>query len=96
MALGTWKSVATMSNALSRLTKRVRHALNRNNRTGARRNIVAHYDLGNGFYAAWLDATMSYSSAMFMTGDTLETAQRRKQSAILDRLGRRPSRSTAQ
>ncbi len=78
---------------LSRLTKRVRHALNRNNRTGARRNIVAHYDLGNDFYAAWLDPTMSYSSAMFTTGDTLEIAQRRKQSAILDRLGLAPGMS---
>ena len=71
---------------LSRTIKRVRHAFNRNNRSGARRNIVAHYDLGNDFYAAWLDPTMSYSSAMFAPGDTLETAQRRKQAAVLDRL----------
>ena len=71
---------------VSRIVKRVRHALNRNNRAGARRNIVAHYDLGNDFYAAWLDPTMSYSSAIFAAGDTLETAQRRKQVAVLDRL----------
>jgi cyclopropane-fatty-acyl-phospholipid synthase len=75
---------------LSRIVKRVRHALNRNDRAGARRNIVAHYDLGNDFYAAWLDPTMSYSSAIFAAGDTLESAQRRKQAAVLDRLGLSP------
>ena len=71
---------------LSRIIKRVRHALNHNDRAGARRNIVAHYDLGNDFYAGWLDPTMSYSSAIFADGDTLEMAQRRKQDAVLDRL----------
>jgi cyclopropane-fatty-acyl-phospholipid synthase len=75
---------------LSRIVKRVRHAFNRNDRAGARRNIVAHYDLGNDFYAAWLDPTMSYSSAIFAAGDTLEMAQRRKQAAVLDRLGLAP------
>ena len=71
---------------VSRVVKRVRHALRRNDRTGAKRNILAHYDLGNDFYAAWLDPTMSYSSAMLAAGDTLEAGQRRKQAAILDRL----------
>jgi cyclopropane-fatty-acyl-phospholipid synthase len=75
---------------LSRFIKRVRHALNHNNRKGAKRNIVAHYDLGNDFYAAWLDPTMSYSSAIFAPSDTLEMAQRRKQAAVLDRLGLGP------
>jgi cyclopropane-fatty-acyl-phospholipid synthase len=75
---------------LSRIVKRVRHALNRNDRAGARRNIVAHYDLGSDFYAAWLDPTMSYSSAIFADGDTLEIAQRRKQAAVLDRLALKP------
>jgi cyclopropane-fatty-acyl-phospholipid synthase len=75
---------------LSRIVKRMRHTLNRNSRKGARRNIVAHYDLGNDFYAAWLDPTMSYSSAIFAQGDTLEMAQRRKQAAVLDRLSLRP------
>ncbi len=78
---------------LSRIVKRVRHAFNRNNRAGARRNIVAHYDLGNDFYAAWLDPTMSYSSAIFAPGDTLEMAQRRKQAAVLDRLGLGPGKT---
>ena len=74
---------------LSRIVKRVRHALRRNDRTGAKRNILAHYDLGNDFYAAWLDPTLSYSSAIFAAGDTLEAAQRRKQAAVLDRLSLR-------
>ena len=44
---------------VSRVIKRVRHALRRNNRSGARRNIMAHYDLGNDFYRTWLDPTMT-------------------------------------
>jgi cyclopropane-fatty-acyl-phospholipid synthase len=78
---------------VSRIVKRVRHALNRNDRKGARRNIVAHYDLGNDFYSAWLDPTMSYSSAIFADGDTLEMAQRRKQVAVLDRLALAPGKT---
>jgi len=48
-----------------RLVYRVRHLLNRNSKAGSRRNIHAHYDLGNRFYREWLDETMSYSSAWF-------------------------------
>jgi cyclopropane-fatty-acyl-phospholipid synthase len=48
-----------------KLLHRVRHALNRNTRSGSARNIHAHYDLGNAFYALWLDPTMNYSSAWF-------------------------------
>ena len=44
---------------------RLRHALNRNTRRGSRRNIAAHYDLGNDFYRLWLDSSMSYSSAIY-------------------------------
>ena len=47
------------------LLHRLQHALNRNTRRGSRRNIEAHYDLGNDFYALWLDETMNYSSAWF-------------------------------
>ncbi len=47
------------------LAHRVRHLLNRNSRRGSRRNIHAHYDLGNAFYRLWLDETMNYSSALF-------------------------------
>jgi len=50
-----------------------------NSRRGARRNIHAHYDLGNAFYARWLDASMTYSSASFeRPGETLAEAQRNK------------------
>ena len=45
------------------LLHRLQHAFNRNTRRGSRRNISAHYDLGNAFYALWLDETMNYSSA---------------------------------
>jgi cyclopropane-fatty-acyl-phospholipid synthase len=74
---------------ISRLAKRVRHALRRNSRAGARRNIMAHYDLGNEFYATWLDSTMTYSSAMFedpAANEPLSDAQHRKIGAIIDRL----------
>lgn len=48
-----------------RLLYRLRHLLNRNSKRQARKNIHAHYDLGNAFYRLWLDDTMSYSSAWF-------------------------------
>lgn len=48
-----------------RLLYRLRHLLNRNTKTNSRKNIHAHYDLGNAFYLLWLDATMNYSSALF-------------------------------
>jgi cyclopropane-fatty-acyl-phospholipid synthase len=71
------------------LAYRLRHALNRNSRAGSRRNIHAHYDLGNAFYREWLDPGMTYSSALF-AGDptrTLEAAQHAKYRRILDALG---------
>ncbi|WP_118857616.1 SAM-dependent methyltransferase [Sphingomonas mesophila] len=56
----------------------------------ARRNIAAHYDLGNDFYRAWLDPSMTYSSAMFDGDKDLEAAQRRKVDRLLDRLDIHP------
>ena len=50
---------------LMRLIQLLRHWFNRNTKRQARRNIYAHYDLGNAFYSAWLDPTMTYSSALF-------------------------------
>ncbi|MEY4364014.1 MAG: Cyclopropane-fatty-acyl-phospholipid synthase, partial [Pseudomonadota bacterium] len=50
---------------IGRLFYRVRHWLNRNTRQNSAKNIHAHYDLGNAFYALWLDPTMNYSSAWF-------------------------------
>ena len=70
-----------------RLAARLIHRLHRNTREGSLRNIHAHYDLGNDFYAGWLDPTMTYSSARFADGERdLEAAQRRKLDTIADRL----------
>lgn len=69
-----------------RLAVKFAHWLHRNTRAGSLRNIHAHYDLGNDFYAAWLDPTMSYSSARFAEGDDLEAAQHRKIDALAQRL----------
>ena len=66
---------------------RIYHRLRANTRTGSRRNIAAHYDLGNVFYQLWLDAGMTYSSGIFTTPDTtLEMAQTEKYEQILDGL----------
>ena len=66
----------------------LRHLRRDNTPEGSRRNISAHYDLGNDFYRLFLDPTMCYSSGLFLDpGDTLETAQRNKIHAILDRVG---------
>jgi cyclopropane-fatty-acyl-phospholipid synthase len=63
------------------------HRLRDNAPRKARQNIAAHYDLGNDFYSAWLDATMTYSSARFATtSESLEDAQLRKIHTLLDRL----------
>ena len=50
---------------LMRFVQIVRHWFNRNTKRQARRNIYAHYDIGNAFYSAWLDPSMTYSSALF-------------------------------
>ncbi len=71
---------------LQALAMRLLYLLNRNTRTGSRRNIAAHYDLGNDFYALWLDETMTYSSAIFAEGDDLAMAQRRKYDRIIEGL----------
>lgn len=55
---------------LSRPLQKIFHAFNRNTRQGSRKNIAAHYDLGNEFYALWLDPTMMYSAAYFDTDST--------------------------
>ncbi|GAB4576185.1 MAG: cyclopropane-fatty-acyl-phospholipid synthase family protein [Rhodothalassiaceae bacterium] len=76
---------------LIRFVDRIRHLLRSNSRERARRNIAYHYDLGNDFYAAWLDASMTYSAGIFAEGDnSLEAAQARKYRRLLDLLGTRP------
>lgn len=74
-----------------KLTRRIGHWLRRNHRAGARRNIAFHYDLGNDFYAAWLDPTLSYSSAIFDDpAEPLVAAQRRKMQRLIDRIDLKP------
>ena len=74
------------------LAHRLRHLLHRNSRRGSRKNIHAHYDLGNEFYRLWLDPTMHYSSAWF-DGDRsadLAAAQQAKSRRALAQCGVRP------
>jgi cyclopropane-fatty-acyl-phospholipid synthase len=67
------------------------HRLRDNAPRKARANIAAHYDLGNDFYSAWLDETMTYSSARFASpNDSLEQAQLHKIHTLLDRLQLQP------
>jgi cyclopropane-fatty-acyl-phospholipid synthase len=71
---------------------RLKHYMNSNTRRQARRNIVAHYDLGNDFYRLWLDPTMSYSSALF-DGDferSMADAQQAKYERLLGELALAP------
>lgn len=76
---------------IGRWLRREWHRARRNDRTGSRRNIQDHYDLGNDFYALWLDPGMTYSSAKFSAaGQSLEEAQRTKLRAILDRTRCKP------
>ena len=71
----------------ARMLNRLRHRMNDNTKRGSKRNIVRHYDLGNAFYAAWLDPGMTYSSALYRTGsETLEDAQTAKQDRAIDLL----------
>lgn len=75
--------------------ERIRHNLiNKNTRAGSRRNIMAHYDLGNAFYEKWLDRTMTYSSARFSTGARdLSAAQTNKYRTLAQSIGLRPDES---
>jgi cyclopropane-fatty-acyl-phospholipid synthase len=77
--------------ALINWVNRLRHRMNRNSPRGSRRNIAAHYDLGNDFYLLWLDPSMTYSCGIFeREGDDLESAQRRKYAHLLDLLEAKP------
>nr|WP_314615387.1 cyclopropane-fatty-acyl-phospholipid synthase family protein [uncultured Pseudomonas sp.] len=83
-----------MEGGLARLARpplRLLHRLNRNSRHGARRNILAHYDLGNALFERLLDPSMMYSAARFDSpGQTLEQAQRRKLERICQQLELKP------
>jgi len=70
---------------------RVGHAFRKNDRTGSRKNIAFHYDLGNSFYELWLDPSMSYSSALFTQSDqSLEAAQLEKYRRLCRKVGIKP------
>jgi len=70
-----------------RIFNRLQHWRKRNTRRGSRRNIAAHYDLGNAFYALWLDRGMQYSSALFSTPDqSIESAQETKLDRVIELL----------
>jgi cyclopropane-fatty-acyl-phospholipid synthase len=70
------------------LQRTIAHRLRRNTRRQSRRNIAAHYDLGNDFYRLWLDETMTYSSAVFASPDqTLADAQRNKYRLVAEGAG---------
>ncbi len=70
------------------LVYRIKHWLNRNNKSGSRKNIHAHYDIGNDFYRLWLDPSMTYSSALFPAENRqdLQAAQLGKYRRILSQL----------
>lgn len=70
-----------------RALNRLRHLLRANSKSGSRRNIAFHYDLGNAFYRHWLDPEMTYSSALYAHPDqTLEDAQAAKVKRVLELL----------
>lgn len=76
---------------LVRAYERMRFWLQRNHKTQARKNIAYHYDLGNDFYELWLDDTMTYSSALFRTGqESTEKAQTEKYASLVDEMGAQP------
>jgi cyclopropane-fatty-acyl-phospholipid synthase len=75
-------------NPFARALNAVSHALNRNSRKGSKKNIHAHYDLGNAFYARWLDPGMTYSSAVFSKSDqSLQGAQDEKYATLARGMG---------
>ncbi|MAH84981.1 MAG: SAM-dependent methyltransferase [Rhodospirillaceae bacterium TMED8] len=84
------KSIFGLSSA-AQVLSRTKHAWRANSRRGSRRNIAAHYDLGNAFYQIWLDESMTYSSAIFNNpNEAMDTAQRRKYLRIAQRLDLKP------
>ena len=81
LSKGWWRTPA-------KIARTVGHRRNRNTKSGSRRNITAHYDLGNDFYRLWLDETMTYSAADFESSEqSLAEAQRNKYRSIAQRAG---------
>ena len=76
---------------LVRAYEKLRFWMQSNSRRQARKNISYHYDLGNDFYGLWLDDTMTYSSALFRSGqESLEAAQIAKYESMIDQMGVKP------
>ncbi len=79
---------------LVRVINMLRHVFNRNSKAGSKRNIEAHYDLGNDFYESWLDPSMTYSSALYSKPNlSLEQAQIEKYARIADELDLSPGKT---
>ncbi|EJL25077.1 methyltransferase, cyclopropane fatty acid synthase [Caulobacter sp. AP07] len=78
-------------NPLMQAVNSLYHLFHRNDRVGSRKNIHAHYDLGNAFYSRWLDPSMTYSSALYETpGQPLSEAQHAKYAALARSIDLRP------
>ncbi|MDB5654351.1 MAG: cyclopropane-fatty-acyl-phospholipid synthase [Tardiphaga sp.] len=79
------------SNPVMRFVQIVRHWFNRNTRRQAKKNIFAHYDIGNAFYSAWLDPSMTYSSAIYEDGtQDLTAAQNNKYRRLAEAIDLQP------
>lgn len=76
--------------SMVRAYEKLRFWMQRNSKEQARKNISYHYDLGNDFYALWLDPSMTYSSAKFEGAESHEEAQQNKYASMLDQMGARP------
>ena len=84
-----YSSISTVvdGKVLGRIFTKIQHRLNKNSISGSKKNIEAHYDLGNDFYSMWLDKTMTYSSGFYKDeNETIEQAQKAKYQLILDTL----------
>jgi cyclopropane-fatty-acyl-phospholipid synthase len=86
-----WMQSMLIGSPLMRTLQAIRHWFNRNTRRQARRNIYAHYDIGNAFYSAWLDPGMTYSSGLFEDGTAdLTSAQNNKYRRLAEAIDLRP------
>ncbi|MCC0035920.1 MAG: class I SAM-dependent methyltransferase [Hoeflea sp.] len=81
-------TLAGGARGIARVVELIRHWLRSNSRAQAKKNISAHYDLGNAFYSKWLDETMTYSSALYQDGaNDLAGAQTAKYRALAQAAG---------
>lgn len=89
-----WMQTMHIGKPVVRTIQSIRHWFNRNTRRQARRNIYAHYDIGNAFYSAWLDPSMTYSSALFEDDTTdLTAAQNNKYRRLAEAIDLQPGQT---